>query len=72
MPSQSSFEGEGTFDHLIETVSPDLVRAVGVTVSVAGADRDRVGARKRRIKRGIIFNFRRGGVVEEKLFAEGG
>lgn len=70
MPSQSSFEGEGTFDHWIETVSPDLVRVLGVTVSVVGADRDGVGARKRRIKRGIIFISVV--VMEEKLFVEAG
>lgn len=70
MPSQSSFEGEGTFDHWIETVSPDLVRALGVTVSVVGADRDGLRARKRRIRRGIIFIFVE--VVEEKAFVEGG
>lgn len=56
MPSQSSFEGDGTFDHLISTTSPDLERVLGAEVSVAGADRDWVGARRRRRrrKRGII------------------
>lgn len=50
MPSQSSLEGEGTLNHLIKTVSPELFRILGEIVRV-GAEEARVWVKKRRKKK---------------------